>query len=127
MKCPKCHVTMEKDYDTRTATCPLCGKTKNYKSNADKKRGYRYYPDVDYTPISPLASFLGCLVFWGIIVLIIAIVFGILLLTGVFSNGFLDGIWQIILFFLRIIWAVISFIGKTTWNIITGLFHLVFG
>lgn len=41
MKCPRCHVTMNKDYDTRTATCPMCGKVKHYRTNADKKESQR--------------------------------------------------------------------------------------
>ena len=130
---------MEKDYDTRTATCPLCGKVKHYKSNADKKRGYRYYPEFDdnyyrdndysYSGSGSYSSSLGCISFIlnGIIVLLVAIVILVLVLTGVFQNGFWQGIGNILMFFVNIIWSIIKFIATTAWSIITGLFHLIFG
>ena len=128
MKCYKCHCTMDKDYETRTATCPICGRTTTYRTNADKKRGYRYDPDCDnYEPISPFYWFVGGVVFWGIIILIVAIVFGILFLAGVFKNGFWVGLGDIGMFFLRLIWSVISFIGRTIWSVLTWLYHLIFG
>lgn len=136
MKCRRCHCTMEKDYDFRLATCPECGRTVSYRSKADKKRGYRYYPEYDDTyisdsssdeTISPFYWFLGSIVFWGIIILFVAIVFGILFLAGVFKNGFWVGLGDIAMFFVNLVWSVICFIGRTIWGFLSWLFHLIFG
>ena len=138
MKCPKCHYTMEKDYDTRTATCPICGKTKHYKSKADKKRGYRYYPEFDssnntYPRSSTYGSYgygsYGCGTFILIILVIaiIAIVGGILALFGVFRNGLWAGLGDILMFFLNLIWKILSGIATFLWRIIVWLFHRIFG
>ena len=147
MKCPKCLVTMDKDYDTRTATCPICGRTKPYKSNADKKLGYRYYPEYDYNRNSSSNSYSGFIsgydylikiAFIAILIAVIAVIICILVLAGVFKNGFWDGlgsigmffvniIWSVIKFVATIIWTVIKFIGTTIWSGITGLYHLIFG
>ena len=132
MKCPKCHVTMNKDYDSRTATCPICGKTKNYKSNADKKRGYRYYPEYENDGNYLHYGYYGHygyerLLIFACITIIVLVVIIILLLLGVFKNGFWDGLGQIGMFILNLLWSIISFIGRTIWGFFTWLFHLVFG
>ncbi len=136
MRCRKCGSSMEKDYDSRTATCPYCGRTVSYRSKADKRRGYRYYPEYDdnnndysYSGSGSYSSSLGCISFIlnGIIVLLVAIVILVLVLAGVFQNGFWQGIGNILMFFVNIIWGIIKFIATTAWSIITGLFHLIFG
>lgn len=38
MKCRKCGATMEKDFESRLATCPICGRMVSYKTKYDKRR-----------------------------------------------------------------------------------------
>ena len=115
MKCKKCHVTMEKDIASRTATCPNCGRTVSYRTKADKK-AYSGVSDVDLS---------GCLKVIGIIALIVILV-PLLLLSAIFGDGFWGFLGGILDFIFDFIWKILGFVFQFLGAIVSGFFDMLF-
>lgn len=130
MKCWKCHTTMVKDEDSRTATCPCCGRTVGYRTKSEKKwdldSSYSSYSSYsgdggNHSGIScsgcVLALAIGVLIIIGLLLLLVWLIFG-------------GGLWTFLKsaaeFIINLLWSVISFVFEGLWWILSGLFNLIF-
>lgn len=108
MKCRKCHTTMIKDVDSRTATCPYCGRTVHYRTKSERRNYYSTSTENDGEANGGCCS--GCATAMGSAVLIV-IVLLFLLLDFIFGDG---------------IWSFLENIFDFLFNCFLGIFEFIF-
>ena len=138
MKCPECHVTMVKDTEIRMAECPMCGRTKSYKTKGDKKRERQeaneqkllnYY--LQYQSEQKLETYRKIIIAQAIAIafLILLLIFGEDLFRGIGAGiiWLFQSLWWLLQQIGLGLWAVLKFIGNLLWSGIAALWHLIFG